>query len=88
MQIDITGYVTETHGKDGFKIKVTSDRVHSLFRDIQVSKEVDVFINKYHYPSDYNRLFKKVERGEDNWREIDYCLYCHRKFRPPSKPRL
>ena len=73
MQIDITGYITEARGKDGFKIKVTSDRVDNLFRDIHVSKEVGVFINKYHYPSDCNRLFEKVERGEHNWREIDKC---------------
>ena len=55
------------------QIKVTSDRVHSLFRDIQVSKEVGVFINKYHYPADYNSVFEKVGYGENNWKRIDEC---------------
>ena len=30
MQIDITGYITEARGTDGFQIKVTSDKVETV----------------------------------------------------------
>ena len=73
MLIDITGYVTELHGENGFKIKVTSDRVDSRsFSDIQVSKEVRIWINAYRYPSDDSSEFKlttvedKYERNQIN----------------------
>ena len=59
MLIDIIGYVTELHGENGFKIKVTSDRVVSRsFSDLQVSKEVRIWINAYRYPSDNSSEFK------------------------------
>ena len=62
MIIDITGYVTELHGEDGFKIKVTSDWALSRsFRDMQVSKEVRIWISADRYPSDDSSEFKKVE---------------------------
>ena len=73
MQIDITGYITEARGKDGFQIKITSDKVHSLFSDIQVSKEVSVFIDKYHYPDNYNSVFEKIGQNESIRREIVKC---------------
>ena len=59
MLIDITGYVTELHGENGFKIKVTSDRVFNRsFTDLQVSKEITVFISPDRYPSDNGSEFK------------------------------
>ena len=59
--IDIYGYVTELNGENGFKIKVTSDRVeHLSFNDIQVSKEVRILISPRHYPSDDNSEFKEL----------------------------
>ena len=70
--IDITGYITEARGKDGFMIKVTSDVVSYLsFRNIQVSREAVVFINKNHYPADFENIFEKVTTGENRRREID-----------------
>ena len=62
MIIDITGYVTELHGENGFKIKVTSDCVHSRsFSDMEVSKEVMVSISANLYPSDDGSEFKLTE---------------------------
>ena len=59
MFIDIIGYVTELHGENGFKIKVTSDKVYSRsFSDLQVSKEVRIFISPDRYPSDNSSEFK------------------------------
>ena len=59
--IDITGYITKTHGNNEFTIKVTSDKVQQLpLSDIQVSKEVEVYINPYYYPSDYYTEFEKI----------------------------
>lgn len=73
MRIDIIGYVTKLHGKNGFEIKVTSDRVAGLsFRDVQVSKEVRIWINAYRYPSDDSSEFElttvedKSRRGKIN----------------------
>ncbi|MYB00978.1 hypothetical protein F4X90_15080, partial [Candidatus Poribacteria bacterium] len=65
MIIDITGYVTELHGENGFKIKVTSDRVHKPdFTDLQVSKEVSIYISPNRYPSEDSSEFKIIT-GED-----------------------
>ena len=75
MKIDITGYITEARGKDGFQIKVTSDKVYSLFTDIQVSKEVSVRIDKYHYPDNYNSVFEKIGQDESIRREIAECRF-------------
>lgn len=73
MLIDIIGYVTGLHGESGFEIKVTSDKVTNLsFSDIQVSKEVRIWINAYRYPSDDGSEFKlttiedKYERDKIN----------------------
>ena len=73
MRIDITGYITEARGKDGFQIKVTSDKVYSLFSDIQVSKEVSVRIDKYHYPDNYSSVFEEIGQNESIRREIVKC---------------
>ena len=74
MIIDITGYITEARGKDGFQIKVTNDTVRSLsYSDIQVSKEVFVQINKYHYPDNYHSVFEKLGQNESRRREIAKC---------------
>ena len=64
MRIDITGYVTETHGKDGFTIKVTCDAVQCLsFRNIQISREVRVFIHS-RYPWETNNVFQEISMSQ------------------------
>ena len=70
MRIDITGYVTELHGENGFKIKVTSDSLS----DIQVSKEVEVYINPCHYPNDYYTEFKSTKENKYGREQIDKCI--------------
>ncbi len=70
MIIDITGYVTELHGENGFQIKVTSDRVYSRsLTDLQVSKEVRVVINPNHYPSDNGSEFKLITAKDKDHRD-------------------
>ena len=73
--IDIIGYITKTRGKNEFTIKVTNDKVQQLpLRDIQVSKEVEVYINPYHYPADYYNEFEKIT-GEGYRRDkVKNCL--------------
>ena len=75
MIIDITGYVTELHGESGFKIQVTSDKVHSRsFSDLQVSKEVRVWISPNLYPSDDGSEFKLITVKDKYYREkINKC---------------
>ena len=51
MRIDIIGYVTERLTGYSFAIKVTSDSVECLsLSNLQVSKEVRIFIYPYLYP--------------------------------------
>ena len=73
MLIDIIGYVTKLHGNNGFEIKVTSDSVERLsLSNLQVSKEVRIWIYAYHYPSEDGSEFKlttvedKHERDQIN----------------------
>ena len=75
MRIDITGYVTELHEESGFKIKVTSDAVHSRsFSDMQVSKEVRVWISANLYPSNNGSEFKRITPKDKDYREkINKC---------------
>ena len=64
MRIDITGYVTETHGKDGFTIKVTCDAVQYLsFRNIQISREVRVLIHS-RYPWETKNVFQEISMSQ------------------------
>lgn len=84
--IEITGYITEAIGKDGFMIKITSDAVPSLsLRNIQVSREVAVFINKYHYPADFKDIFEKVTIGENRRRKIDKSRSFSDALRPGDR---
>ncbi len=70
MFIDITGYVTELHGENGFKIKVTSDRVYSRsFSNLQVSKEVSIYISPDRYPSDDSSEFKLITVEDQDQRD-------------------
>ena len=79
MQIDITGYVTETHGDKKFTIKVTSDNVpdRSLSK-LQVSKEATIEIKPYLYPFDdkFIELTPRDDPQLDDPRinEINKCL--------------
>ena len=73
--IDITGYVTEARGNNAFTIKVTRDKAtHLSFRDIQVSKEVEVFIKPSHYPNDYHTEFKFANKGGYGRKQVDKCI--------------
>lgn len=85
--IDITGYITKTGGENGFNIKVTSDNIeYPPNNDIQVSKEVEVHINRYHYPSDNADTFERVS-DTDNYRRdlIDTCRSLSRALRPGDR---
>ena len=76
MIIDIIGYITQTHGNNRFAIKVTHDEVTPLsFKDLQVSREVEVFISPYRYPCSDNSEFEKIA-NEDEYRRnsINRCL--------------
>ena len=80
MLIDITGYVTEAYGHNKFKIKITSDRIGSL-SDIQVSKEVGVFIKPYYYPTDYYTEFKPTGESEYKKNEVNNCIFLSQVLR-------
>ena len=70
MLIDITGHITELHGENGFKIKVTNDRVYSReFSDLQVSKEVSIYISPDRYPTDGGGEFKLITGGDEDQRD-------------------
>ena len=81
MLIDITGYVTEAYGDNKFKIKITSDRVSNLFSDIQVSKEVEVFIKPYYYPTDHHTEFKPTGESEYNKDKVNDCIFLSKVLR-------
>ncbi len=84
--IEITGYITEEIGKDGFMIKITSDAVPRLsLRNIQVSKEVVVFINEYHYPADFENIFEGVTTGENRRRKIEESRSLSDALRPGDR---
>ena len=73
--IDITGYVTEARGNNAFTIKVTRDKAtHLPLRDIQVSKEVEVFIKPNHYPNDYHTEFKFTNEGAYGREQVGKCI--------------
>lgn len=80
MLIDITGYVTEAYGNNKFKIKITSDRIGSL-SDIQVSKEVGVFIKSYYYPTDYYTEFKPTGESEYKKNKVNNCIFLSQVLR-------
>ena len=81
MLIDITGYVTEAYRNNEFKIKITSDRVGSLFSDIQVSKEVEVFIKPYYYPTDYYTEFTPTRESEYKKDKVKDCIFLSKVLR-------
>ena len=84
--IDIIGYITKTLGENGFVIKVTSDKIEYQFNDIHVSKEVEVHIDKYRYPSDNTDTFEKIS-GKDDYRRdlIDTYRSLSRALRPGDR---
>ena len=77
MRIDIAGYVTKPLVNYHFTINVTSDRVErpSLsFSDIQVEKEVTIFISPGHYPTDYHSEFETITKEDKYHRDkINKC---------------
>ena len=84
MRIDITGYVTEPFVNYFFTIKVTSDRVEhpSLsFSDIQVEKEVTIFIPPGFCPSEHYTEFKTTEESGSHRDMINKCLSLGRALR-------
>ena len=72
--IEITGYVTETHGKAGFMIKITNDNIEvEKGNHPEVSKEKSVFIHGALYPNDYHERFEIVKDNEYLIQKIDEC---------------
>ena len=83
MIIDIVGYVTERFTNYHFTIKVTGDRVKRLsLSNLQVSKEVRIYISPYLYPSDNDRKFETLPE-EDNFHrdQRNECLFLGKTLR-------
>ena len=75
MFIRITGYVTETHRKEGFTIKITDDDVKDdKGKHPQVSKEAKITIIPDRYP--YQSTYKFIDRETPDTRlqEIEKCM--------------
>lgn len=52
MSIRLVGYVTESHGSDGFTIKITEDEdTNGKWNNLYVSEEVRIYVRGY-YPID------------------------------------
>ena len=61
MLIEITGYVTQAHGAEGFTIKITHDNVKDeKGNHPEVSKEKRIRIRRTVYPDDNYQRFEKV----------------------------
>ena len=75
MVIDITGYITKAYGNNEFTIKIASDKVTNLsFSDIQVSKEVQLYISPYHYLSDDESEFEIIAEEDEYHRDkVNKC---------------
>ena len=71
--ISITGYVTETHGKEGFTIKITDDTIpDDKGKYPEFSKEARITINQSYYPSD--SFYNLVNRNDPRELEINRCI--------------
>lgn len=71
--VRITGYVTESHGRKGFKIKIIEDNVEDeKGRHPEVSKEVDITINETLYQKSGSIYFEEANEGR--LEEIQECL--------------
>ena len=71
--ISIIGYVTETHGKKGFTIKITEDDVtDEKGKHPEVSKEVMITVNQLHYPHD--SFYQKLSRNDPRQEHINRCI--------------
>ena len=74
IMIEINGYVTETHGKARFTIKIMNDNVEDEKGNHPgVSKEKSVFIPGALYPNDYHDQFEIVKDNEYLMGKIDEC---------------
>ena len=74
MRIDITGYVTATHGDKKFTIKVTSDNVPDRsLSNLQVAKEATIEIKPYLYPFD-DKFIELTQQDDPRINEINKCL--------------
>ena len=65
MLINITGYVTETHGRGCFTIKITDDDVtDDKGKHPQVSKDIKIYIRQGFYP--HGSIFIPIGEQTDN----------------------
>ncbi|MDE0423549.1 MAG: hypothetical protein OXN25_01635 [Candidatus Poribacteria bacterium] len=70
-----TGYVTEPLVGYHFTITVTSDSVeHLSLSDIQISKEVRIYISPDRYPTDFHSEFEKITKEDYRRGSINKCL--------------
>ena len=74
IMIEITGYVTETHRKARFMIKITNDNIEDEKGNHPgVSKEKSVFIPRALYPNDSHEQFESEKDNEYLIGKIDEC---------------
>ena len=74
IMIEITGYVTETHRKARFMIKITNDNIEDEKGNHPgVSKEKSVFIPGALYPNDSHEQFESAKDNEYLIGKIDEC---------------
>ena len=74
MMIEITGYVTKSHGGSSFTLKITSDSVEDeKGNHPEVSKETEINIASTLYPDDYYERFE-VANAKYNKDRINRCL--------------
>lgn len=91
MQIDITGYITETYrvttpGKARFTIKIMNDNVEDEKGNHPgVSKEKTVLIPATLYPSDYHGHFENVKDREDSEHVMEKIGECRSRCKELRK---
>ena len=81
--IKITGYVTKAYSSE-FKLHVINDSIENE-QGIHpnISKEIEVLIDKARYPDDYHAKFEMIENkpGSYKWNSIRNCLSICRGLR-------
>ena len=72
MLINITGYVTETHGEGSFTIKITDDKG----KHPQVSKKAKIYTIQDYYPhkSIYVPIVAQTDKNDSRLRDIEKCM--------------
>ena len=69
--IEITGYVTQSHGRRGFTIKIINDNVEDEKGEHpQVSKEKKIEIARLLYPDRNYERYEKIQEGSYEYEQI------------------